>query len=66
MRDCALHLHSECLDMSYSFPVIVLVFLGTIIAFLGFIAAGNIPLVALGLLSIFGAGVLQVAGARRA
>ena len=51
--------------MSYTLPVIVLVFLGTIIAVLGFLAAGSIPLVVVGLQSVFGAGVLQIAGARR-
>jgi hypothetical protein len=51
--------------VSYSLPVIVLVLLGTIITVLGLFAAGSIVVAGVGLLAVFGAGVLQVAGNRR-
>lgn len=50
--------------MSTSLPVTVLVFLGALIAVLGLFAAGNIVVTIVGLLAVFGAGVLQVVGAR--
>jgi hypothetical protein len=50
--------------MSTSLPVAILVFLGALIAVLGLFAAGNIVVTIVGLLAVFGAGVLQVVGAR--
>jgi hypothetical protein len=52
--------------MPYSLPVVALTFLGTIVAFLGLFAAGSIGVVAVGLAAVFGAGLLQVLGQRRA
>jgi hypothetical protein len=51
--------------MSYSLPVVVLVFLGTIITVLGFLAGGSLPFVIVGLVAIFAGGVLQILGTRR-
>ncbi len=51
--------------MSMSLPVSALVFLGVLIAVLGLFAAGNIVITIVGLVAVFGAGVLQIAGARR-
>ena len=44
-----------------SLPVAALTVLGAIIAVLGLLAAGSIELIAMGLLAIAGAGVLEVA-----
>ncbi len=52
--------------MATTAPVAALVFLGVLTTLLGFFAAGNIQVVIIGLLAIFGAGLLQVLGARRA
>jgi hypothetical protein len=52
------------IQMSTSLPVAILVFLGALIAVLGLFAAGNIVVTIVGLLAVFGAGVLQVVGAR--
>ncbi|HEX5147509.1 MAG TPA: hypothetical protein VFW02_00420 [Candidatus Limnocylindrales bacterium] len=46
-------------------PVAALTVIGILLAVLGLFVAGNIEIVAIGLLSIFGAGLLQVAGQRR-
>ncbi len=46
-------------------PVAALTIIGILLAVLGLFVAGSIVIVAIGLLSIFGAGVLQVAGRRR-
>lgn len=51
--------------MSTSLPVIVLVFLGTIVTVLGLFAAGSIAVAGVGLVAVFGAGLLQVLGTRR-
>jgi hypothetical protein len=51
--------------MQSSLPVIALVFIGTIVAVLGFFAGGNVTLVVVGLAAIFGGGLLQVLGQRR-
>ncbi len=51
--------------MPYTLPVVVLVFLGTIIAFLGLFAAGDITVIVVGLVAIFAAGYLEVVGERR-
>jgi hypothetical protein len=52
--------------MSSSGPVMALTFLGIIIVLLGLFAAGSIEIVIVGLAAIGLAGVLQVAGSRRA
>ncbi|HXI45061.1 MAG TPA: hypothetical protein VNH13_02055 [Candidatus Acidoferrales bacterium] len=52
--------------MSSSAPVMALTFLGIIIVLLGLFAAGSIEIVIVGLAAIGLAGVLQVAGSRRA
>jgi hypothetical protein len=46
--------------------VAALTILGILLAVLGLFVAGNIQLVVIGLVAIFGAGLLQVASARRA
>ena len=46
-------------------PVAALTVIGIILAVLGLFVAGNIELVVIGLLAVFGAGLLQVAGGRR-
>lgn len=51
--------------MQSTAPVAALTILGVILAVLGLLAAGNLVIIVLGLLSIFGAGVLQIAGSRR-
>jgi hypothetical protein len=52
--------------MSISLPVAALSVLGILITVLGLFAAGNMAVVALGLLALFGAGLLEVIGRRRA
>jgi hypothetical protein len=52
--------------MATNAPVVALVFLGVLTTLLGFFAAGNIQVVIIGLVAVFGAGLLQVLGARRA
>ena len=51
--------------MQTTAPVAALTILGIVLAVLGLLVAGNIVIVVIGLLSIFGAGLLQVAGQRR-
>ena len=51
--------------MSISLPVAALSILGILITVLGLFAAGDIAVVALGLLALFGAGLLDVAARRR-
>jgi hypothetical protein len=46
-------------------PVAALTVLGILLAVLGLFVAGNIEIVVVGLFSIFGAGLLQVAGQHR-
>jgi hypothetical protein len=48
----------------YTLPVVVLVFLGTIIAFLGLFAAGDLTVIVVGLAAVVAAGLLDVAGSR--
>jgi hypothetical protein len=48
-----------------SAPVAALTILGIILAVLGLFVAGNLVIVVVGLVSIFGAGLLQVLGGRR-
>jgi hypothetical protein len=50
--------------METTAPVAALTILGIILAVLGLFVAGNVVLVIIGLVSIFGAGLLQVAGRR--
>lgn len=47
-------------------PVAALTVLGIVIVVLGLFAAGDLAVVALGLAAVFGAGLLQVVGARHA
>ena len=49
-----------------SVPVAVLTIVGTVLAFLGLFAAGNLPLIALGVGAVVAAGVLDVAARRAA
>lgn len=51
--------------METTVPVAALTTLGILLAVLGLFVAGNVALVGIGLLSIFGAGLLQVAGRPR-
>ena len=51
--------------MSTFVPATILLLLGAIIAVLGLFAAGNLLVVALGLLAVFGSGLLTLADARR-
>ena len=51
--------------MSISLPVVALSFLGILITLLGLFAPGDLTVVALGLLALFGAGLLEVIGRRR-
>ena len=51
--------------MSSSVPVSILAVLGAVIAVLGLFVAGNIEMVAVGLVAVFGAGLLDVIGNRR-
>lgn len=50
--------------METTAPVAALTIIGIILAVLGLFVAGNIVLIVVGLLAIFGAGLLQVAGRR--
>jgi hypothetical protein len=52
--------------MSVSIPVAALTVLGVLIAVLGLFVGGSVELVVIGLIAIAVAGVLQVAGTRRA
>jgi len=51
--------------METTAPVAALTILGILLVVLGIFVAANVTLSIIGLLSIFGAGLLQVAGARR-
>ncbi len=53
-------------SVTTSAPVATLLFLGALTTLLGFFVAGNIQIVIIGLVAVFGAGLLQVLGARRA
>jgi hypothetical protein len=48
-----------------SAPVAILAVLGAVIAILGLFVAGNIVMVGIGLVAVFGAGLLDVIGIRR-
>jgi hypothetical protein len=56
---------SGATTMATTTPVAALVFLGVLATLLGFFVAGSIQIVIIGLVAIFGAGLLQVLGARR-
>ena len=51
--------------MPTSLPVGALSVLGILITVLGLFAAGSLTVAAVGLLALFGAGVLEIAGRRR-
>ena len=51
--------------MQTTTPVAALTVIGIFLAVIGLLVAGNLAVVVIGLLSIFGAGLLQVAGSRR-
>ena len=53
-------------SMSKSIPVAILAVLGAVIAVLGLFVAGNIVMVAVGLVAVFGAGLLDVLAIRGA
>ena len=48
-----------------SAPVAILAVLGAVIAVLGLFVAGNIAMVGIGLVAVFGAGLLDVIATRR-
>ena len=48
-----------------SAPVAILAVLGAVIAVLGLFIAGNITMVSVGLVAVFGAGLLDVIGRRQ-
>ena len=50
--------------MSTFVPAVVLMFLGALLAVLGLLAAGSLPLVVIGLVAVFGAGLLSLADSR--
>ena len=50
--------------MQTSLPVAALTVLGILLAVLGLFVGGSVELVVIGLVAIFGAGLLQVAGNR--
>jgi hypothetical protein len=50
--------------MNTAAPVAALTILGIMLAVLGLFVAGNMEIVVIGLVAIFGAGLLQVAGRR--
>jgi hypothetical protein len=50
--------------MNTTVPVAALTILGIMLAVLGLFVAGNMEIVVIGLVAIFGAGLLQVAGRR--
>jgi len=52
--------------MQTTVPVAALTSLGILLAVLGLFVAGNMIIVVIGLVAIFGAGLLQVAGQPRA
>jgi hypothetical protein len=52
--------------MAKSTPVAILAVLGAVIAVLGLFVAGNVVMVGLGLVAVFGAGLLDVLAIRAA
>jgi uncharacterized membrane protein YedE/YeeE len=50
--------------METTAPIAALTFLGVLLAAIGLFVAGNIVIVVIGLLSVFGAGLLQVVARR--
>ena len=51
--------------MTTSLPIVALSLLGILITVLGLFAAGNLTVVAVGLVALFAAGLLEVLGRRR-
>lgn len=51
--------------MYTNFASATLIVLGVVIAVLGFLLAGNLAMVVIGLLSVFAGGLLGLAGTRR-
>ena len=51
--------------MSTFVPAAILIILGASLAVLGLLAAGSLPLIVVGLASVFGAGVLTLASEKR-
>ena len=51
--------------MSTFVPATMLILLGSVLAVLGLLAAGSLPLIIVGLSAVFGAGVLTLAADRR-
>jgi uncharacterized membrane protein len=51
-------------SMSTFVPATVLVFLGAILTVLGLLVAGSLPLIAIGLMAVFAAGLLSLAPKR--
>jgi len=51
--------------MSTFVPAAMLVLLGSVLAVLGLLAAGSLPLIIVGLAAVFGAGLLTLAADRR-
>ena len=51
--------------MSTSVPAAILIVLGASFAVLGLLAAGSLPLIVVGLASVFGAGVLTLASEKK-
>jgi hypothetical protein len=58
-------LHRSVSMSSSSTPVTILAILGAVIAVLGLFIAGNIVMVSVGLVAVFGAGLLDVIAIRR-
>ena len=55
----------ESVPMSTIVPSAVLIILGASLAVLGLLAAGSLPLIVVGLASVFGAGLLTLASEKR-
>ncbi len=51
--------------MSTFVPAVILILLGAVLAVLGLLAAGSLPLIVVGLAAVFGAGLLTLASERR-
>jgi hypothetical protein len=57
--------HQESDPMSTFVPAVILIILGASLAVLGLLAAGSLPLIVIGLASVFGAGLLTLASEKR-
>ena len=56
---CCRESRGEAVVMTSNVPSFVLTFLGALVALLGLFAAGSIGVVAIGLLAVFAAGLIQ-------